>query len=166
MGKTYRSKAPTQKKVPTFTVEGNYIDVGDAGDVIETEEEWSETFRCLPTAPGAALDDLVSSVSINEEGDISFSKVSVLRFIRSVLTESEEQRFNAMVRDKRKLVDLDVIGQIMMDLAEEYTGRPIGPQRTSPGSLRDTDNGSPANSSSSDTEPTTSIDSTSPPSFT
>lgn len=167
MGKTYRSKAPKRKQVPTFTVEGPYIDVDAEGNVVESEEEWSETFRCLPEAPGATLDDLVSAVSVDDEGNISFSRVSVLRFIRSVVVESDEQRWNEMVRDKRRLVDLDVLGEIMMDLAAGYTGRPIGPQRTSPGSSAGIANGATANSSSSDESQDSSTPSpTSPPSFT
>lgn len=149
MGKTYRSSAPTTQG-PTFTVEGHLLKVNDAGELTVTDETWSETFRCLPTAPGGALDDLVSAVSVDERGNIAFSRVSVLRFIREVLIPGDENRFEQMVRDKYKLLDLEVLGQIMMDLSEELTGRrPTGPQRTSPGSSADTANGSTESSLSS-----------------
>lgn len=154
MGKTYRSSAPTTQG-PTFTVAGQLLKVSDEGELIVTDDEWEETFRCLPTAPGGALDDLVAAVSIDDRGEISFSRVSVLRFIREVLIPGDEQRFERMVRDKLKLLDLEVLGQIMMDLSEELTGRrPTGPQRTSPGSSADTGDGSTASSPSSATPST------------
>ncbi len=154
MGKTYRSTAPTTQG-PTFTVAGQLLKVDDNGALIVTDEEWSEEFRCLPTAPGGALDDLVAAVSVDDRGEITFSRVSVLRFVREVLIPGEEQRFERMVRDKYRLLDLEVLGQIMMDLAEELTGRrPTGPQRTSPGSSAGTGDGSTVNLPSSATPST------------
>lgn len=166
MGKTYRTTSRHQRRqVPTFTVAGVYVDVDKAGNVVESDEEWEEMFRCLPVAPGGTLDDLSSAVSVDEHGNMTFSKVSVLRFIRSVIVEGDEHRFDQMVRDKRRMVELEILGEIMMDLSAEYTGRPTGPQRTSPGSSADTATGSTPNSSSSDGTPTSSME-TSPPSFT
>lgn len=166
MGKTYRTNRQAKRQVPTFTIAGYYVDVTDDGDVEETDEEWSETFRCLPVAPGGALDDIAAAVSIDDQGRMTFNKVSVLRFIRAVLVEADEQRFDAVVRDKRRMVELEVLGEIMIDLSEGYTNRPTGPQRTSPGSSADTTTGSVPNSSSSDEIPVSSTAPTSPPSFT
>lgn len=154
MGKTYRTTAPT-KQGPTFTVEGTLLEFTDEGEVLDSGEEWSETFRCLPTASGGALDDLVSAVSVNDRGEVEFSRVSVLRFVRELLIPADVVRFEQMVRDKRRLIELDVLGAIMMDLAQEVTGqRPTGPQRTSPSSSAGTENGSTPSSSSSDGPPT------------
>lgn len=166
MGKTYRTNRQQRRQVPTFTIAGYYADVTPDGDVVESDEEWEETFRCLPVAPGGALDDIAAAVSIDDHGRMTFNKVSVLRFIRAVLVEADEQRFDEVVRDKRRMVELDVLGEIMIDLSEGYTNRPTGPQRTSPGSSAGTDTGSTPNSSSSGEIPVSSTAPTSPPSFT
>lgn len=166
MGKTYRTNRQARRQVPTFTVAGWYVDVTPEGEVVESEEEWEETFRCLPVAPGGALDDIAAAVSIDDHGRMTFNKVSVLRFIRAVLVEADEPRFDAMVRDKRRMVELDVLGEIMIDLSEGYTNRPTGPQRTSPGSSAGTATGSTPNSSSPAATPDSSTAPTSPPSFT
>lgn len=166
MGKTYRSQ-PKSTKGPDFTVGGTLYSISDDGELVDTGKEWSETFRCLPEAPGGALDDIAAAVSVNERGEIAFSRVSVLRFIRDVLVPADEQRFEQMVRDKHKLLDLDLLGAIMMDLSQELTGqRPTGPQRTSPGSSAGTESGSTPSSSSPAASEDGSPSWTLPPSFT
>lgn len=108
-------------KAPTFTVEG----------VTRKGEEWSETFTCLPVAPAGVLDDLSSSVSVDDDGVPRVHQMRLLRFFRGVLEDEDVARFNLLVHDKERMLELTMLAEIMNWLTEELVGHPTTPSSTS-----------------------------------
>lgn len=106
-----------------------------------------ETFTALPEAPGAALNDLASGITLDEKGYRVYSAPNLIAFVTAVLVEEEEvegedgtmervptddvERFLALMRDKRRVVPIDTLGEVVMWLAEEYGDRPSPPSARS-----------------------------------
>lgn len=97
------------------------------------QQPWSESFRCLPDAPAAALDDLAASVGVDNRGRMVWNQGSLLRFFRAVLHPDDEERFDALVNDKNRVLPLEALGDIMFWLGEVYTERPTEPPSSSAG---------------------------------
>lgn len=91
-----------------------------------TKEQWKETFTCLPEAPSGVLDDLATSSLLDDKGRRVFNAPSLLAFFEGVLVEEDVARFRAITHDKDRIVTLDLLGDVMMYVAEEITGRPTG----------------------------------------
>jgi hypothetical protein len=128
------SATPSDEPPPTFTLDGTLPDGSG----------WAETFTCVPEAPAGVLDDLVASMGIDGDGNQRFNNVSLLRFIRGVLVEGDVGRFERLVRDKARVVPLETLGEIMLWLAEELTGRPTSRRSVSPDGPPPTTSTSPA----------------------
>lgn len=110
---------------------------------------WVEEFSALPAIPAVALDHLSRGVSTDEDGNLVYNKLSVVRFIRMALLPDEERRFNAVIGDKRKLVRIEVLGEIMLWLAGEVgglSGEARGPSSRSGNGVRPGGSGSPETS--------------------
>lgn len=109
------------------------------------QQPWAETFRCLPDAPAAALDDLASSVGVDTRGRMVWNQGSLLRFFRAVLHPDDEERFDALVLDKNRVLPLEALGEIMFWLGEVYTEFPTEPPSSSAGGRRADGGMSPGN---------------------
>lgn len=120
--RTFGTTDRRAKGLHEFTLEG----VGQLDG-----ETWSETFRCIPKAPSAALDDLARSVGQDEKGQLIFNQVSLLRFFRQVMHPEDETKFDALVHDKNRAVEIEELGEVMFWLAEVYTERPTVPSSSS-----------------------------------
>lgn len=95
-------------------------------------QKWEESFSAVPVAPGGVLDDLTSSVSLDERtGNTVVHHMRVLQFFRGVLIDDDVERFEALVRDKNRVVPLEKLADILAWLTEELTGRPTQPSSTS-----------------------------------
>lgn len=127
-------------------------------------EPWEETFTVLPDLPPGALADLSAGATVNSEGDVVWQRLSVLRFVRSVLIPEDEGRWDVLMRDKRRPVRLDVLGQVMFHITAEKSGRPTGPPPGSDGGSQGTTDGSEPDSPTPDTPTATSTDSEPEPS--
>jgi hypothetical protein len=90
-------------------------------------EEWEETFTCLPVAPAGVLDDFVNIVSIDARGNRVYDAPSLLNFLKGVLVDEDVDRLNALVHDKRRVVELATLGEVVMWLSQELLGRPTMP---------------------------------------
>lgn len=114
--RTFTAKPPTPGRTgPEFDLEG-------VGQI--TGKEWSEHFTCVPTAPSGVLDDLASSMGTDGRGNTVWNQVSLLAFFRGVLLDDDVVRFQALVHDKDRLVELDLLGEIMLWVADEVVGHP------------------------------------------
>lgn len=125
--RTFGTQTPTGEAPPElheFTLQG----VGQLSN-----EPWSETFRCLTKAPASALDDLARSIGMNERGEQVWNQVSLLRFFFTVLHPDDEERFDKLVRDKDRTVDIGQLGDVMLWLSSEYGDRPTQPPSSSAG---------------------------------
>lgn len=108
---------------PEFTLDG----VGQL-----TKDPWSQVFRCLGTAPAAALDELAAAVTVQDGDVIAFSNVSVLAFFRHVLVPDDLAEFDKLVRDKDRVVTIQTLGDVLLWLGEQYSdGRPTTPSSSS-----------------------------------
>lgn len=107
-----------------FTLSGDTVD--EAGEY--DGGSWSEDFRCLPELPGGALDDLARSVMVDDvTGEQRYNRASVVRFVAAALPEAGAKRLHELVRDKRRIVELDLLGDVMKYINEEFNERPTTP---------------------------------------
>ena len=82
-----------------------------------------ETFDCLPEIQGKVLLDLVKDSSSE---DAAKSAEIITNFFSFVLTNESEERFNAMLSSKDKIVSVETLAEITGWLVQEYTNRPEG----------------------------------------
>lgn len=119
--RTFKTTAQVDAVGPEFDLEGVWL-YGDSKG-----EPWTESFRCVAEPPGGVLDDLATGITADEAGNRVYNAPSLVSFVRGVLVPEDEQRFVALAHDKARSVKLDLIGEIVMWLAEELFERPTGP---------------------------------------
>lgn len=83
---------------------------------------YDEEFLCLPAVQAQFLIDLVSSVDGDEDGGDSLRYITT--FFGSVLLDESNERFQALLRDKNRIVTMESLTEIVSWLMSEYTGRP------------------------------------------
>lgn len=129
--RTFGNVDPQAKKRESFTLQGLYeFDVkGPDGEVLHKEDDvWQEEFRCLSVVPAGALDRLISSVSVTDTGALRFQSLRVVDFLSGCLKPDDRERFQALLDDDARPVDLarDLI-PVMETLAGPLLGRPTQP---------------------------------------
>lgn len=102
---------------------------------------WTETFAVMGELPQGVLDDLSQAISI-KDGQIRYSTRAVVGFLRGALVIDDEDRFELLLRDKRRLVRLEQLGDVMLWAVAQVTDRPTSPSPISSDGRRDTDDGS------------------------
>lgn len=113
--------APEPTEPTTFDLGGTHrIEKDDDGN----PKRWVETFTCIPVAPAGVLDDLASASTVDSNGNRVYNARSLVSFFEGVLIDEDVERFRAIVRDKNRIVPLAQMGDVMIWLAEELTGRP------------------------------------------
>jgi hypothetical protein len=80
-----------------------------------------EEFQCVPRIQGKVLLDLVAMA-----GDTSpqGSADTMNLFFKSVLRDESYEKFEALTRDKDKIVEVQTLAEIVSWLMEEYSDRP------------------------------------------
>lgn len=82
---------------------------------------YDEEFHCVPQVQGKLLLELVADSS----GDDAVKSAAVIdKFFSYVLEDESYERFDALLRDKHKIVSVDSLAEITGWLVEEYTNRP------------------------------------------
>lgn len=121
--RTFKALADAGSLDPVrFTLEGETVgEDGSRGD------PWEESFTCVPIPPAGMLDDLSAMAHIGADGTQVFSAPSLLKFMRGVLIDADVKRFEALVRSKTRVVELDALGAVVIWLSEEFTSRPTPP---------------------------------------
>lgn len=120
-----------------FTLGGKTLPVPE-----KPSEPWEETFTVLQHVPPAALVTLSIAATVTPDGDIAWNSVSVVRFLRNVLVPSDEARWDALMLDKLRRVDVNALADVMFYITGEKAGRPTGPQPGSPAGSAATNGGS------------------------
>ncbi len=120
----------------SFTVKGHTVDGG----------EWSEAFTALPAIPAGAMVDL---------GNGLMPTVDAARFIGSILVEADVERWEALIRDKERIVSEVALAKILTHVFAGVSGRPIVPLESSSSGPGDTGASSTGGSSSPVTASTT-----------
>lgn len=144
----FKMRSPDPATPPLqFVLEG----VTSPGDDDTDPAPWEETFTVVETLPPGALADLAFSITVTNDGEIKYNAVGVTRFLRAVIVPGDEQRWDALMRDKRRQVDLAVLADVLMLVNGAKTNRPTGPRPGSPDGSRKTEDGSEADSSTQGT---------------
>lgn len=97
-----------------------------SGSAVEEKEPivfklHDEEFTCIPALQGKVLMDLVSR---SQSEDPAESIGVINSFFSSALTDESLERFNALLEDKERIVNMETLGEIIAWLVEEYSGRP------------------------------------------
>lgn len=71
-----------------------------------------ETFRCLPEMPAGAF------LGLPADGIVTYSAAG--RFIRAVLIEDDEEKFDAALASKARIVGLDLLHPIFQYLLKAW----------------------------------------------
>lgn len=92
---------------------------------------YGDEFHCVPAVQGKFLIDLVASA---EDADSAMNLQIITSFFENVLVEESNDRFQALMKDKEKIVTVESLSEIVTWLMSEYTGRPNQqPEDSSPG---------------------------------
>jgi hypothetical protein len=98
-----------------------------SGETVRTEEFQAVAPANAGGGPLLTLGRLTQRVNGKETADIN----AISEFFQRVLLADSAQRFQALLDDRTVGVPLDVLGEIMNDLIEEYTGYPTQPPSSS-----------------------------------
>lgn len=80
-----------------------------------------EKFTCVPAIQGSVILEFVA----NADGDSGGSAAKALyKFFEDCMEPEEYQRFDALLRNPKVIIDMSLIGEIASWLVEEYTNRP------------------------------------------
>lgn len=125
---------PSHDQWIPFVIHGEY----------EDGEPWEETFYGLTKAPGGVIDDIVRTQAVDDRGNTVWDRVSILRFYDAILADEDNtERFQQLVRDKRRIVELALLGRILFWYVEQVVERPTGQSSSSaPGPNRSQRRGS------------------------
>lgn len=82
---------------------------------------YDEEFECYPRIQGKVLLDIVSESSSDDAG--ATARV-ILGFFSKVMKEESYVRFEALINDKEKIVQVDTLSEIISWLIGEYGDRP------------------------------------------
>jgi len=88
-----------------------------------------EVFHALPrnAVPASATFTFASIWRINDAGNSSTNLSGMLRYFQEVLPPEDYARFDAMIHDKRRIVTIAALWEVMTWLIREYGGRPTTP---------------------------------------
>lgn len=90
-------------------------------------------FTCHAAVPGAVLLEFVKDAA---SGDGAASAKALYNFLESAMDEGEYARLQNILRDPNIIIDIEVIGEIVSWLVEEYSDRPTTrPEDSSTGQL-------------------------------
>lgn len=133
---------------------------------VDGASDWEETFTVLEEIAGQALESLARSAQIDDEGNIQWNKLALLRFLRAAIVPEDEDRWDRMMADKERVIDISLVGDVVFDITKEKADRPTGPQPGSDAGSRSNDTGYVGASISPGSPETSSTEPTSPPSST
>lgn len=90
---------------------------------------WTETFVAAPSIPGAMLLDFIADA---DSGDGGKAAQALVDFLAGVISPDDRDRFNELIRDPDKTVEIETLAEICEWLVGEYATRPTEPSRPSP----------------------------------
>jgi hypothetical protein len=120
MLKTYTlpGLAPVDKAPEFFEVEGVRK---------STREPFVERFEYFDTVPATVMITFSSLVQYTEDGKRVVNAQAVAQYFARALLPESAVRFLELIDDDDRVVTLDVVAQIALDLAEVQSGRPSSP---------------------------------------
>jgi hypothetical protein len=82
---------------------------------------YGEDFQCVSEVQGRVILNLVAD---GASGDPAASSRMISSFFKSVLEDESYERFDALLNDKHKVVNVETLSEIVSWLMEEYGDRP------------------------------------------
>lgn len=128
----------------SFTVDGMRWEQDADGRMVETDRPWEESFTLVPEIPPGAHLDLLSGAVVGEDGAIAWNMFPMVRFIRAVIIPEDETRWDDLIRDKTRRLQVERVGELMFWITGEKTGRPTGRRSSSSSGPPLANNGSEA----------------------
>ncbi|WJZ48522.1 tail assembly chaperone [Actinomycetia phage DSL-LC01] len=83
---------------------------------------YGEEFNCRPALQGKMLLDLIAKTS--DTTDPAAGAKVIGDFFKGVLLEESFERFDRLINDPDKIIDIEGFGTIVAWLVEQYTERP------------------------------------------
>jgi hypothetical protein len=80
-----------------------------------------ETFEAYGQVPGAVLLDFIAA---SQQEDNSGTAGAILGYLKSSMDKDNFKRFDALTRDPEKVIELQVLADIVGYLIEERSSRP------------------------------------------
>lgn len=80
-----------------------------------------ETFEAYGQVPGAVLLDFIAASS---QEDSTGTAGAIMGYLKSSMDKATFKRFDALTRDPEKIIELQVLADIVAYLIEERTNRP------------------------------------------
>ncbi len=106
-----------------------FKDFGSGKDISDIEplsfKIHDEEFFCTPVVQGKFLLELISATGDSE--DTTSSARMVNDFFSHVLFEDSYERFEKLLNDKHRIVQVETLSEIVAWLMQEYTNRPNQP---------------------------------------
>lgn len=78
-------------------------------------------FSCLPAIQGSVLLEFVRDA---DSADGASSAKALYNFLESSMTQEEYARLQTVLHDPKVIIDVELIGEIVSWLVEEYSSRP------------------------------------------
>jgi hypothetical protein len=82
---------------------------------------WEEDFECVSSIQGKVLLDLVSD---SGSDDPVKSAQTMNKFFAAALKKDSLEKFNTLLEDPEKIVTVELLGEIVGWLVEQYSNRP------------------------------------------
>jgi hypothetical protein len=123
--KKFSASSDESREAPTepFELEGVYAKGRTGPDGATT---WSETYE-VSTQLGAAAAQWYTSAYVMLEGKQQINPPAVIEFIRLACIPESALRFQALIDDPDRLVDVKPLGEVFVWLSEEVLARPTAP---------------------------------------
>lgn len=120
MQKTYTlpGLAPADKVPEFFEVAGYHK---------STREPFTERFEYFDTVPASVMITFASLVQYTDDGRRVVNPPAVVAYFSRALLPESAARFLEIIDDDDRVVPLEVVAQIALDLAELQSGRPTQP---------------------------------------
>lgn len=80
-----------------------------------------EEFTCKQAMSGAVLLDFVRRADSNSGG---MAAEAIIDFLSMAMEDEDATRFDAMIKDPERIVEVETLGEIAGWLVEQYTTRP------------------------------------------
>lgn len=80
-----------------------------------------ETFKCYSAIPGAVLLEFVRDATDEENGN---SASALYNFLESAMPDAEYKRLQELLKKPDVIIDIEMIGEIVSWLVEEFSDRP------------------------------------------
>lgn len=125
MGKQFRTRRSTAETIEFEVIFEEVVPNEDNPEEVKTEER-TEAFHAVPECPGKWLMEIGASMA-GKDGERAHA---INNFLNRVIVKDEQEHWNEVLQDTTHIIDIDLLGDIVNWLMEEYGDRPTGTSRS------------------------------------